>query len=114
MNGNSRCFLVEATDLDVSSASKFGELQVVFPSERWRPSVFLPDYAEALVARLREVDYDPEVDFVVVAGRQLPLAVAMAAIGATYGKFRVLAFNAHGSVRDYEPLEVGSISVHAA
>lgn len=103
-----RCFIIEPTELDVNKASRFGELVTLFPANRWRPSVFEPAFADAVVGRLNEEGFDPKVDYVVLTGKQLTLVVAVANVGAAFGPFNVLAYNAHGTVRDYEPVVIGT------
>lgn len=103
----SRSFLVEETTLDVSGAKQHGRLVLLFPPGRYRPSVWEPTFAQAAISRLEAEGFDPEHDFIVLTGQQLTLVALVAAVVARYGKFRALAFNAHGSVRDYEQITMG-------
>lgn len=110
----SRAFIVEQPRLDVSGAERFGKLSVLFRAGRYRPSVWEPAFAQAIVGRLREERFDPESDYIVLTGQQLLLVGLVAAVVAAYGKFTALAFNAHGNVRDYEPITMGDVCHDAA
>lgn len=105
-----RAFVIEDTTLDVSRAGDFGDVTVLFKRGYPRPSLWESSYADVLVARLKEMTYDPDEDYIVLSGQMMALVVSVAAIVAAYGKFKALAFNAHNSVRDYEPITMGELS----
>jgi hypothetical protein len=80
--------------VDVAPAAEFGELTLMF--ERLKVSVFDTQRWEATIAeRLAELNYNPAIDIVCMAGRMACMAVLCALVSRKYGAFDVLVFDAH-------------------
>ena len=89
-------FIVEPlkADIDVSKASRHGDVIYLFDINARRCSVFQHDkFGRAVLARLRDVKFDPQVDCVCVVGAILTLAVSISAIAQSYDEFDLLLFN---------------------
>lgn len=124
-----RVFLVEPArrDVDVSPATQFGELVTVFepPARRghgsrvedgaplrrvFRPTVFDAEaYAVAFLEVLDSHGFDPDVDFLLLTGGQLPLCLAFGAMVARYGQFKTLAFNSTMNAYVDKPFDVEKV-----
>ena len=104
---NPRAFLLEDTAHDVTGATSYGTIQTLFTSNVKRPSIWTDAYSDAILARLREVQFDPDKDFIIISGPLIGLTILAAAISYEYGSFRGLAFNAHDDVRNYEVITLG-------
>ncbi len=102
----SRVFLIEPTKhLDLAPALKYGELVTVFDpkslqrraadgSRVFRPSVFNPnEYGRTFLADLERHDFDPDSDYVIVAGGVIGITIAVTAVMLKYGRARLLVFN---------------------
>lgn len=92
MNKGSIVFVLEQTEVDVSPAKEYGRIAHVFrPNER-RPSIWTPEFREELLETFVEMGYDPENDYVVIAGRMVPLVKMVATLVAEYRTIRVLFY----------------------
>ena len=89
-----RVFCFEETHLDISGLKKFGEILYVFYSREIRRP--LPDMQleDQIISQLTRFKFDPDEDFVAIVGQQLPLAIYIGAVVATYGQIRSLCFDA--------------------
>jgi hypothetical protein len=103
-----RAFLLEETDLDVTSASAFGAIEVLFSSNVPRPSIWSDDFEDRVLERLIEVRFNPDRDFIILTGQVVPLVRATTVVSEAYGHFKVLAFDTRDRARRYEPISLGA------
>lgn len=89
-----RSFVIEKTTYDVTQASKFGEIVYVYSERERRSSIWSDDFVRDVLNRLSEADFDPSADYFVIAGSTVPVTKIVAALAATYGRFRALCFSA--------------------
>ena len=95
-----RVFLVEELreGKDASAAGKHGELITLFDGQHRRPPVFRPtSFCEAVIDRLADEGFDPDLDGVVLAGGLIPNSLLLAALAAKCGRVTILMFDASAS-----------------
>ena len=64
-----RVFMIDSDPKhDVSDARRFGSLQTLWGRHEPRPSVFSHAFVKETTSRMDELEYDPEVDYIVVTG----------------------------------------------
>lgn len=81
-------------NIDISHAESFGEVHYLFSDERRRCSAFNTDLFQATI--LKELDrmrYDPEEDYICIAGSMIVIAIGVVAVAKGYGDFKVLLFS---------------------
>lgn len=99
----SRVLILEKTSdkVDVTPAAEYGELVYVLDRTTrgaQRTSVFdTSRYEEMLLKRLDELRYDPDEDYVCLAGKVICVSVLCALLAREYGAFKALMFDAHES-----------------
>jgi len=82
------------SNLDISSASEFGEITVVFGSGDRRCSAFNTKlYQETLLNRLNELKFERITDYICVAGSVLVISIGLITIAQAYSSFNVLLFS---------------------
>lgn len=92
-----RVFLIEEPrgNINLTTARDFGTLQILFPLEEHRTSVFnCIEFGEHVISKLQEANFDNDNDLVCVCGSMVTVVVAMAAILTRYKRINVLFFNA--------------------
>ncbi len=102
MDQQPRVFFIERPkpSLDIEPAKKFGEISFVFNEGDRRASVFDSEsYGRSIVNRLREVEFNPQLDLLCISGKMVPVCIATAAIISAYDTVQVLLYNA--SLADY-------------
>lgn len=83
---------------DISGAHRFGEVEFLLDPDI---SPFNTDRVAMQIAkRLRELDYDPDRDFIALTGPALMLALFMGIVMSAYTEPRILLFDA--KARKYE------------
>lgn len=94
-----RVFILQTPrrDMDVSKALSYGKIDVLFfasPTGSPRPSIFrVGEFSRALLKRLREASYDPDVDYFCIVGSIVSMTISVAALVNAYKKIRVLLYN---------------------
>lgn len=84
-----RVFVIERPRRhDVLSASKFGELVSVMDNEGLPKSDC--GYGEGVLAKLKGLDFDPDVDYIVLAGPVTTLVIGISHVFREYEKIRAL------------------------
>jgi hypothetical protein len=92
---------LEMTKYNLEGAEKFGELMYIFPPDESRPSVWTNQYRLNIEHALDKIlEFDPALDYVLLVGQILPLAILINILSSKYRAFKALVFNA-GS-REYE------------
>jgi len=104
-----RVFVLEPTRHELSTAERYGEVVYALPRGARAPSIWAGDYADAVLDRLDEADYDPRVDYFCVAGSVVPVTQVVAALASIYDKFQVLFFDA--SRGGYAPKTLGRSTI---
>lgn len=100
-----RVFMVEEYKVDARNAERFGTLVYIFQPNEYRPSIWDEAFRDAAIARLDKMDYDPTVDYIIVAGAIVPLTLVLTELVATFGEIQVLFYSA--SEREYTAKTVG-------
>lgn len=85
------------------AAKKYGELVVVVRREDSPPGVFTDKFVAYLLQRLKDEDFDPQRDYILIAGRSIQLALLVALISSK-DTVQLLGYNA--STEEYIPLQV--------
>lgn len=80
----SRVFFIERPTrkgIDVSSASAFGEIHILFSGEDRRPSIFdSHEFVDKVMKALAAVDFNPSEDLFCIAGSMVSVALSMIAL----------------------------------
>ena len=96
MNNKCKVFLFEPTksNIDLSTALTFGEIEYVFsPGER-RCSVFnSAAYCKSVIDKLDQLEFDKDNDYVCAVGSIISVTTAIIAISQVYPNFNLLLFN---------------------
>lgn len=107
-----RCFVIEPVrNVDINAADKFGNIVVLFPAGVSRPSIWEESYVAAVLKKLASYSYDPDTDYLVIAGPVVPLVKVIGMLCSTYSKIRALCWSA--SERDYILQEIGHEREHS-
>ena len=96
-----RVFIIEKPQVgkDVSTAEQYGKLVTIFDFNARRPSVFHPtEYVEQVIRRLKECDFDPTNDMILLCGALLPTSLLLTAVVNEFKEVRVLMFSSHESM----------------
>lgn len=90
-----RCFLAEPMKRDNYGEEKlkrFGEIEYIFGHDARRPSVFNgAELSASIEARLDELHFDPEHDYIVLAG-SINMLCTLVAVASTYEKVNSLMY----------------------
>lgn len=90
-------------DFDLSSAKKFGPLHFVFERGERHPSIWSDEYLHEVMHRLEKKGYDPERDFILLIGPQVPLFRVACSLSSRY-HWQALAWNANA--REYQSVSL--------
>ena len=91
-----KVFLIEKTkpNIDITEATNFGELEYLFDQNQRRCSAFdTIKYQREMLRRLDAADFDPDNDYICVAGSVLVLSICLIAIAQRYERFKTLLFS---------------------
>lgn len=91
---------LEISKYDLASAEQFGELRYIFPPDEPKPRVWVREYRQAIEQSLTDYEFDPAIDYILLIGQILPLAILVNILSTKYRTFKALAFNAN--TRTYE------------
>lgn len=69
--------------VNVGSCREFGELTMLFKRGERTPSIWSRELAEEALTRLESFDYDPRVDYLLVAGNMVTMIKVAAALAAS-------------------------------
>ena len=100
-----KVFVLEPTRLDVSAACAYGELVYIFAPGQHRSSIWTPEFAAELLARLSQLGYTSN-DYILIAGHVVAVSILLTALVAAYSKVSALAFDSCG--RRYVPQTLGA------
>ena len=92
----SKVFIIEPPrhDIDTSKATEFGDIVYVFLPTSRRCSIWSHvHFGNTVLAQLKELNFNPNVDFICVVGAMTTISIAIIAISQYYDEFNVLLFN---------------------
>lgn len=92
-----RAFLIEVprAGINVEAATKFGEVQQIFGKDVRRSSIFkVVKFGNEILARLCELDFDYEHDYIVMTGGLIPVSIMSIAVTCAYPRVQLLFYNA--------------------
>lgn len=99
---------LEISKYDLSSCNSFGFLQFIFPPDGPKPSVWTREYRLEIERALEDYEFDPAIDYIVLVGQMLPLAILVNILSTKYRAFKALVFNANS--REYETVLLTGVS----
>lgn len=76
---NARVFILMPHDKDVRRAQRFGEIVYLFGDEN-RASIWDGELMREAINRLDALKYDPETDYILAVGAQVPLIQFIGAV----------------------------------
>lgn len=85
---------LEKPAVALANAWSFGEVKVLYPTNKQRPSFFDPVYALDLLERLEEIEYNPEIDYIAVTGSIAQIVISTLHLMVHCGTINLLVFNA--------------------
>lgn len=85
--------LDEKTRVDFSPAKRHGDVKFVFDCDDERPSIWSVAYYEQAVTKMLAQEFDPDVDYLVAVGSQVPLLLLSATLVAKFGQVNLLLFD---------------------
>jgi hypothetical protein len=89
----SRVFIISPTDYDVSDATRYGKLTVVFTGAR--PSIFDHSrFREEFMKRIKALGFDRNTDSLLCIGTSVPVVLATSFLVQEYQWLKVLFFHA--------------------
>jgi len=91
---------LELNRFTTDGAERYGDLVYLFPADKARPSIWAAHYKQAINAALDEVEFDPNLDYVLLVGQIYPLSVLINVLTLRYRMFKVLVFNS--TTREYQ------------
>jgi hypothetical protein len=90
-----RVFCFEPCKNDISKAADFGEVVYLFGDDSRRPNIWDTEpLQECIDEALRRAGYRPDVDFILFAGGQVPIATLLAVAITLDGGCNVLFYDA--------------------
>lgn len=102
---NSRVFVLEPTEFDITVASEWGEVVYLYQHHSRRPAPTTGGFPRSVLLRMSELQFDPSTDLVVLSGQMIALVVLTATLVAEYGSIKCLRFS---STSDrYVPFPLG-------
>lgn len=102
-----RVICIEPTTVDIKHAAAFGDITYLFDKENGKMRVSIWDdlFPSQVVRALELIKYDPLADFIIVAGRQVTVTLAIVAAVQRFGAIQVLLF--HAGDRAYTARTIG-------
>lgn len=89
-----RAFVLEPFDLPLKNAREYGDVTYVYDKDAERPSIWSPDFVPDVMRTLDRMGYDPDLDYFVVYGHQVPLVMTLCALAAHGGTVNLLLWSA--------------------
>jgi len=90
-----RVFVLEPVKQRLDNAARFGKVEYIFPPDAARCSIFdTKDLSDEILASLKTQSYNPDSDYIVITGHQIPVVTMVAALANEYGEFKALLYNA--------------------
>ena len=103
MSNDVRVFLVEEPRraVDLSTATRYGEVTYIFDGQSRRPSVFdVEGFRSCIIERLDEFRFRPDADVLCIVGNILYTLSVVVAVIELWGFARVLMFDS--STQEYQ------------
>jgi len=92
-----KVFLVERPrgTIDLSTTEKYGEIVYIFDHNERRPSLFdVNQFMGAVLQKLKELEYKPEMDYICVTGGMIPVCLMIAALAYEGTEMNLLLYSA--------------------
>jgi hypothetical protein len=80
--------------LEPTRFTEHEDVEYVFGTESRRSSIWSPNFVVELEDRLREMQFDPEHDHVVIVGHMVNMVILTSVLVRLYGGFQALMWNA--------------------
>jgi len=96
MEMSKKVFIIEhpRNNIDVSKAKDFGQIVYLFDKDDRRCSAWdHKKFGRTVLGRLKELDYNPEEDYICIVGAVLIIINSIIAIAQNHETFTVLLFN---------------------
>ncbi len=91
--------------LDTTKTEPFGQTRYIFPPGAVRSSIWHDDFETEALNALYDMNYDPKIDYLVLAGPVVTLTKVIARMISVYNVIRVLCWSA--TEQDYLLQEIG-------
>lgn len=89
----SRAFLLaDSSSYNTQKAERYGKRVFIFDHEPHPLNISA--MVETVANRLDEMGFDPSVDYIVLTGNNVSIAMLCATVAAQWGSFNVLAYDA--------------------
>lgn len=98
------------TRIDYSPATRYGDVKLVFDQREEKPSIWSTLYYEHAVDRMVKQDYDPDLDYLVAAGSQVPLLLLVATLVAKFGQVNLLLFDSTTSEYIHKRVSIDAVN----
>jgi hypothetical protein len=86
---------LEVSRYSLAGTAEYGEVEYVFSaSAKKPPSIWSAKWKHEFLRVLDEMEFDPDLDYFVLVGQVLPMAIAVNILSQKYRVWRALAFNA--------------------
>lgn len=89
----SRAFLLEPCEFIVDDAARFGAVTRIFKHFTDHDLPVRPKFADQVLDRLGELNYNPDVDYIIVTGQLQSMVAMIAALVGEYGAVKTLVFD---------------------
>jgi hypothetical protein len=103
-----RAFVFEPGNLDVSGASVYGKIVHIFKRNDRRSSIWAPEFPGEIIERLKEFDFRPDKDFIVVVGHMVTVVMLVTTALEHWKGVNLLLFSA--TERSYIPRIIGELN----
>lgn len=101
-----KVFVLEVTKHEVDSTRSFGSIVYLFDrAKRTRSSIWSREFKRDVLRALEEEGYNPAADYLLGAGHNVALIIALCAAQERYGQVQALLFCA--TERTYVPTTLG-------
>lgn len=87
-----RVFILEGLRLKIDQAAAYGPFVYIFGEGQRRSSIWVPEFQDEILERLKEEGYDPMKDYILIAGHMVSMCTLVATLTREYKRIRVLFF----------------------
>jgi hypothetical protein len=75
-----RVFMLMPHKLDVSKATEYGKIKMIFDGVQKKPSIWTPEFVKETLDRLEDMEYDPSTDYFLVVGSMVSVVRSTTAL----------------------------------
>lgn len=105
MEKQRRVFVLEPTEYSMAKAKRFGQLVFLFGDESLRPHATEAEFSRQVLAKLKELEFDPEFDFVAASGEMVAVVAFVALVAAQCSNVTILLFDHREGQRVFKVVE---------